>query len=88
MKLQPLGDRVLVRRKDEMTETPGGIIIPDSFTEKPMEGEVLAIGEETTKVKVGDNVLFAKFAGVEVMNNRDGMYLLLDQKSILGKIHD
>lgn len=86
MELQPLGKRVLVKRNAEMTETPGGIIIPDTFTEKPMEGRVIAIGDDIDKVDVDDRVLFAKFAGVEVVNNKDGMYLILDQDSLLGII--
>jgi len=86
MELQPLGKRVLVKRKPEMTKTPGGIIIPDTYTEKPMEGVVIAIGDEIDKVDVDDRVLFAKFAGVEVINNDDGMYLILDQGSLLGII--
>lgn len=86
MKLQPLGKRVLVKRNPEMTCTPGGIIIPDTYTEKPMEGIIIAVGDDVDKVCVDDRVLFAKFAGVEVINNKDGMYLILDQDSLLGKI--
>jgi chaperonin GroES len=86
MKLTPLGKRVLVKRKPEMTKTAGGIIIPDTCTDKPMEGTVISIGDEVSKVKIGYEVLFAKFAGVEVINNKDGMYLLLDETSLLGII--
>ncbi len=75
MKLQPLHDRVVVKRTEEDRTSPGGIVIPDSATEKPMKGEVLAIGKgklldngETRPmdVKVGDKVLFGKYSGNEV----------------------
>lgn len=75
MKLQPLHDRVVVKRTEEDTTSPGGIVIPDSAAEKPMKGEVLAIGKgklldngETRPmdVKVGDKVLFGKYSGNEV----------------------
>lgn len=75
MKLQPLHDRVVVKRTEEDRTSPGGIVIPDSATEKPMKGEVLAIGKgklldngETRPmdVKIGDKVLFGKYSGNEV----------------------
>lgn len=86
MKLQPLGTRVLVKRKPEITKTAGGIFIPDTCTEKPMEGDILGIGDEVKKVKFGDRVLFAKFAGVEVVNNDEGMFLIMDENELLGLI--
>ena len=73
---RPLHDRVLVRRIEVEEKTPGGIIIPDTAKEKPVEGEVLAVGsgarDETGKVvaldvKVGDRVLFGKWAGTDVI---------------------
>ena len=75
MKFRPLHDRVLVRRVEEATKTAGGIIIPDSATEKPQEGEIIAvgggaIGDDNERVpldvKVGDKVLFGKWGGTEV----------------------
>ncbi|MEM7540933.1 MAG: co-chaperone GroES [Pseudomonadota bacterium] len=75
MKLRPLHDRVIVKRWDEEKTSPGGIVIPDSATEKPSKGEVVAIGNgkvldngETRglDVKVGDKVLFGKYSGNEV----------------------
>ena len=86
MKLQPLGNRVLIKRKPEMTKTAGGIIIPDTLTEKPMEGKVLGIGDEVKKVKIFDKVLFAKFAGIEVVNNDEGMFLVMAESELLGII--
>jgi len=75
MKLQPLYDRVVVKRKEEERKSPGGIVIPDSATEKPIRGEVIAIGNgkvldngdnRPLDVKVGDEVLFGKYSGTEV----------------------
>ncbi|GAB4182789.1 MAG: co-chaperone GroES [Wenzhouxiangellaceae bacterium] len=75
MKLRPLHDRVIVKRMEEETTSPGGIVIPDAAKEKPSKGEVLAIGSgkvndsgEVTPmaVKVGDTVLFGKYSGTEV----------------------
>ncbi len=75
MQIRPLHDRIVVKRLEEEKTTPGGIVIPDTAAEKPIQGEVLAVGNgklldsgETRPldVKVGDKVLFGKFAGTEV----------------------
>lgn len=75
MKMRPLHDRVVVRRTEDERTSPGGIVIPDTATEKPMKGEVLAIGNgkkldngevRSLDVKVGDQVLFGKYSGTEV----------------------
>ncbi len=75
MKLKPLNDRVVVKRIEEEERTAGGIIIPDSAKEKPIQGEVLAVGhgklaEDGTRrpldVKAGDRVLFGKYAGTDI----------------------
>jgi len=75
MKIRPLHDRVIVKRLEEERTSPGGIVIPDSAAEKPMRGEVLAIGNGKVldngelrglQVKVGDKVLFGKYSGTEV----------------------
>jgi chaperonin GroES len=75
MKVRPLHDRLLVRRREEKEEARGGIIIPDTAREKPMKGEVLAVGNgrvlENGKklpldVKVGDQILFGKYSGTEI----------------------
>jgi len=94
MKFRPLGDRVLVRRVEEATKTAGGIIIPDSATEKPQEGKVVAVGSGAIKddgsvrkldVKKGDKVLFGKWGGTEV--KIDGEDLLITKESdIMGVI--
>ena len=75
MNIRPLHDRVVVRRLEEERTTPGGIVIPDNATEKPMRGEVVAIGggkildngdSRALAVKVGDRVLFGKYSGTEI----------------------
>ena len=75
MKLRPLHDRVIVKRMEEETTSPGGIVIPDSATEKPSRGEVVAVGNgkildngdvRSLDLKVGDRVLFGKYSGTEV----------------------
>ena len=91
-KLRPLYDRVLVKRVDSETTTKGGIIIPDNAKEKPLEGEVVAVGngkvlEDGTvramTVKAGDRVLFAKYAETEVKVGNDTL-LLLREDDLLG----
>lgn len=75
MKIRPLHDRVVVRRLEEERTTAGGIVIPDSATEKPMRGEIVAVGPgksldngdlRSLAVKVGDVVLFGKYSGTEI----------------------
>jgi chaperonin GroES len=75
MNIRPLHDRVIVRRKEEERTSPGGIVIPDSAAEKPIRGEVTAVGNgkildngkgRALDVKVGDEVLFGKYSGTEV----------------------
>jgi chaperonin GroES len=84
MNLRPLHDRVIVKRVEEERTTPGGIVIPDSAAEKPIRGEVLAVGngkildngeQKALDVKVGDKVLFGKYSGTEV--KVDGEELLV-----------
>ncbi|MDR0406851.1 MAG: co-chaperone GroES [Holosporales bacterium] len=91
-KFRPLRDRVLAKRLDQEEKTPGGIIIPDTAKEKPMQGEVLSVGSgvrdekgvlQPLDVKVGDRVLFAKWGGTEV--KIDGTeYVILKESDILG----
>ena len=94
MNFKPLHDRVLVRRVESDQKTAGGIIIPDTAQEKPMEGEVLETGsgarDEIGKlvpldVKKGDKILFGKWSGTEVkMNGED--YLIMKESDIMGII--
>jgi chaperonin GroES len=88
MKLRPLHDRVLIRRVEQEAKTTGGIIIPDTAQEKPMEGEVIAVGPgargddgkvHPLDVKTGDRVLFGKWSGTEV--KIDGEELMIMKES-------
>jgi chaperonin GroES len=85
MKLRPLHDRVVIKRMEEEKASPGGIIIPDSATEKPIKGEVVAVGNgkiqdngnvQPLDVKVGDTVLFGKYSGTEVMIDSDELVVM------------
>jgi len=94
MGFRPLHDRVLVRRMDGDEKTAGGIIIPDTAKEKPMEGEVIAVGpggrDDNGKVmaldvKVGDKVLFGKWSGTEVKIDGEDL-LIMKESDIMGII--
>ena len=94
MKLRPLQDRVLIRRVEPEAKTAGGIFIPDTAQEKPMEGEVVAVGPgarddngkiQPLDVKAGDRILFGKWSGTEV--KVDGQDLLIMKESdVLGVV--
>ncbi|HTR79231.1 MAG TPA: co-chaperone GroES [Gemmatimonadaceae bacterium] len=94
MKIRPLQDRVLVKRVEEEQKTKGGIIIPDTAKEKPLEGKVVAVGNgkvledgkvRALDIKKGDRVLFGKYAGTEVkIENVE--HLILREEDILGVI--
>ena len=92
MKFKPLHDRVLIEVLDSSEKTAGGIIIPDTAQEKPMEGEVLEVGSgsrnengklEPLDVKKGDKILFGKWSGTEVKMNGDE-YLIMKESDIMG----
>jgi chaperonin GroES len=88
-KIQPLADRVLVKPAAAEEKTIGGIIIPDSAKEKPLRGEVLAVGngtkDEQMVLQAGDQVLYGKYAGTEL--ELDGeKYLIMRQSDVLAKI--
>ena len=94
MAIRPLGDRVIVQRVKEEETTKGGIIIPDSAKEKPIEGKVIAVGNgrrndkgevQKLEVKKGDRVLFGKYAGTEVKIDGDEQ-VVLREDDILGVI--
>ena len=92
MKIRPLYDRVVIRCKQETT-TPGGIVIPDSAKNKPMEGEVLAVGDGKLEdgklraliVKVGDKVLFGKYSGTEVKIDGEEV-VIMKEDDIMGVV--
>ena len=94
MKIRPLHDRVVVKRMEAETTSAGGIIIPDSATEKPLQGKIVAVGKgKVTEsgevlaldVKVGDTVLFGKFSGTEIPLNGEDV-LIMREEDILGVI--
>ena len=94
MKIRPLQDRVVVRRQDEETTSAGGIVLPGSATEKPQQGEVVAVGpgepnDKGEKIKPdvskGDKVVYSKYGGTEI--KVDGQeYLILSSRDILAKL--
>jgi chaperonin GroES len=92
MKFRPLHDRVVVRRLDAEEKTAGGIIIPDTAKEKPMEGEIVAVGPGARNeqgqlvaldVKAGDRVLFGKWSGTEVKIDGEDL-LIMKESDIMG----
>lgn len=89
MNIKPLADRVLVKPAAAEEKTVGGIIIPDSAKEKPLKGEIIAVGngtkDEEMIVKNGDTVLYGKYAGTEIELEGD-MYLIMRQSDILAII--
>ncbi|MDM8522285.1 co-chaperone GroES [Desulfococcaceae bacterium HSG8] len=94
MRLRPLQDRILVQRVKEETKTKGGIIIPDTAKEKPVEGKIVAVGNGKVKddgtrialeVKEGDRILFGKYSGTEVKVEGEE-YLIMREDDILGII--
>ena len=94
MKIRPLHDRVVVRRMEEERTSAGGIVIPDSATEKPIQGEIIAVGKgkildsgesRPLDVKVGDRVLFGKYSGTEVkLDGND--FLVMREEDIMGVV--
>jgi len=95
MEVRPLHDRVLVRRFDEEQKSKGGIIIPDTAKEKPIQGEIIAVGQgriaedgsvRPLDVKKGDKVLFGKYAGTDIKIDGDE-YLMMREEDILGVIN-
>ena len=94
MNIRPLHDRVVIRRMEEERTSAGGIVIPDSATEKPIQGEIIAVGNgkimdngdhRALDVKVGDRVLFGKYSGTEVKLDGEE-FLVMREDDIMGVI--
>ena len=94
MNIRPLHDRVVVRRLEQETTSPGGIVIPDSAKEKPVQGEIIAVGKgkiaengdvRPLDVKVGDKVLFGKYSGTEIKLGNEEV-LVMREEDIMGVI--
>ena len=91
MNIRPMRDRVIVRREEEETTSAGGIVLPGSATEKPVAGEIIAIGKgrvldngdvAAMDVKVGDNVLFGKYGGTEIKIDGEDLLVLREEDII------
>ena len=96
MNIRPLHDRVVIKRMEEERTSPGGIVIPDSATEKPVKGEVIAVGNgkvtdsgdvRALDLKAGDKVLFGKYSGTEVKVDGDEL-LVMREDDIMAVIED
>lgn len=96
MKVQPLHDRILVRRLEEEQKTAGGIIIPDNAKEKPLQGRVIAAGKgkiledgsrRSLDVKEGDRILFGKYAGTEIKIDGEE-HMIMREDDVLGVFED
>lgn len=94
VKIRPLHDRIIVRRLEEERKSPGGIVIPDTAKEKPIQGEVIAVGKgkilesgeiRPLDVKVGDKVLFGKYSGTEVRINNEEL-LVMREEDVMGVV--
>ena len=94
MSIRPLSDRVVVRRLEEETKSEGGIVIPDSATEKPSQGEVMAVGPgkkldtgsvQTVDLKAGDKILFGQYAGSTVKVEGEEL-LIMNESEVFGVI--
>jgi chaperonin GroES len=88
MKIRPLHDRVIVKRLESETKTAGGIVIPDSAAEKPVQGKVVAVGKgkiledgnvRPLDVKIGDKILFGKYSGTEVKVDGDELVVMREE---------
>jgi len=88
MKIRPLHDRVMVKRLEEERTSPGGIVIPDSAAEKPVQGKIVAVGKgkiledgnvRPLDVKVGDKILFGKYSGTEVKVDGDELLVMREE---------
>jgi len=95
MNIQPLGDRVVIKPLEAEEKTKGGIVLPDTAKEKPQEGKVLAVGKgrilengsiQPLEVKVGDRVLYSKYAGTEVTTKEGEELLIIKEEDILAII--
>ena len=95
MKLQPLGDRVVVEREEAKATTAGGIVLPDTAKDKPQKGKIIAVGDgritkdgkrRELQVKIGDHVLFTSYAGEEFKVAGDQKVLLMREDDILAVI--
>ena len=88
MKVKPLGERILVKREEIEEKSTGGIILTESYQEKPNQGEVRAIGDDVTTVKVGDTVVFGKYSNNETLQVDDDELIILELKDVKAVIYE
>ena len=95
MKIQPLGDRILVKALEAEEKTKGGIVLPDTAKEKPQEGKVVAVGKGkvnqdgkliTLEVKVGDRILYGKYSGTEISTKEGDEYLIMREEDVFAVV--
>lgn len=82
--LIPLFDKILIKRPEEFSETDGGIIIPETAREKAMNGIVVSVGDDVKKIKPGQTIMFAKYAGTDITFDDDNQYLIISERDVLG----
>jgi len=85
MKLNPVGENILAKRKEAEAETDFGLIIPDNAQDKPQEGEVLAVGDDVASVKAGDKILFQKYGPTSTKHEGE-TYIFLKEEDLLAII--
>ena len=95
MKIQPLGDRILVRPLEAEEKTKGGIVLPETAKEKPQEGKVIAVGKgkvrdngqiQPLEIKIGDRVLYGKYSGTEISSKDGEDYLIMREEDVFAVI--
>ena len=88
MKVKPLGERILVKREEVEEKSTGGILLTHSHQEKPNQGEVRAVGDDVTTVKVGDTVVFGKYSGNDSLDVDEDTLLILELKDVKAVIYE
>ena len=95
MKIQPLGDRILVKSLEAVEKSKGGIVLPDTAKEKPQEGKVMAVGKgkmddsgkiHSLEVKTGDRILYGKYSGTEITTKEGEEYLIMREEDVFAVI--
>lgn len=88
MKVKPLGERILVKREEVEEKSTGGILLTHSHQEKPNQGEVRAIGDDVTTVKVGDTIVFGKYSSNETLHVDDDELIIMELKEVKAVIYE
>lgn len=88
MKVKPLGERLLVLREEVEEKSTGGILLTHSHQERPNQGEVKAVGDDVTTVKVGDTIVFGKYSGNETLQVDDDELIIMELKDVKAVIYE